>query len=342
MHAVSEIFRQAFLITGFVFVMMLVVEYVNVLTSGRWLEKIASGTFSQYFLCAILGAVPGCLGSFAVVAMYSHRVISLGAVIAAMVATAGDASFVMFSLVPQQALALHGLLLALAVPAGIFADLALGRRLTRQAGPCSGLELHAAAKCDCFPYGRILNQWRRCSPVRGVLAAGLTLFFLAVLFGGTGHGEWDWVRWTMLAAAAMALFITAVVPDHFLEEHLFAHIARKHVPRIFFWTLGALAAVHFIVDRYTFTWGGETGQWVLLTAACVIGLIPDSGPQIIFVTLFVRGAAPFSVLLANSIVQDGHGMLPLLAHSRRAVIGIKALKFVMGFGIGVLGIIFGY
>ena len=36
-----EVLRETILITGFVFVMMLVIEYVNVLTSGAWLSGLA-------------------------------------------------------------------------------------------------------------------------------------------------------------------------------------------------------------------------------------------------------------------------------------------------------------
>jgi hypothetical protein len=36
------VFNNALMITGFVFVIMLVIEYVNVLTSGEWQQKISA------------------------------------------------------------------------------------------------------------------------------------------------------------------------------------------------------------------------------------------------------------------------------------------------------------
>jgi hypothetical protein len=91
------LFTDALMITGFVGMMMLLVEYINVLTSGRWRQTIAQRQWAQYFLAAFLGVIPGCLGAFAVVAMYSHGVLTLGAVVAAMIAMAGDESFVMLA-----------------------------------------------------------------------------------------------------------------------------------------------------------------------------------------------------------------------------------------------------
>jgi hypothetical protein len=40
-------------------------------------------------------------------------------------------------------------------------------------------------------------------------------------------------------------------------------------------------------------------------------------------------------LLANSIVQDGHGMLPLLAYTIKDSILIKVFNYMIGLGIGV-------
>jgi len=48
------------------------------------------------------------------------------------------------------------------------------------------------------------------------------------------------------------------------------------------------------------------------------------------------------VLLANSIVQDGHGMLPLLADSRRDFLRVKLINFAVGLLIGLAGIVLGW
>jgi len=75
--AMIGVFNQALMITGFVFVMMLVIEYVNVLTSGAWQQRLASSAWGQYLFSALMGALPGCLGSFVVVAMHSHGMLPM-------------------------------------------------------------------------------------------------------------------------------------------------------------------------------------------------------------------------------------------------------------------------
>jgi hypothetical protein len=62
--------------------------------------------------------------------------------------------------------------------------------------------------------------------------------------------------------------------------------------------------------------------------AAVVGVIPESGPHLVFVALFASGVLPFSVLLASSAVQDGQGMLPLLAEPRVDLLRVKAISVV--------------
>jgi hypothetical protein len=367
----ADILRNSVMITGFVFVMMLVIEYVNVVTRGSWSRKLARNRAGQYVLAAVLGALPGCLGPFAIVAMFSHRVVGLGAVITAMIATSGDETFFMLALIPKQTLMLIPVLMATGIVAGMLTDSLSGRVRFLENVQCDGLVVHEGHEDSYLPRGRMVKQWRNCTPARGILAVVLILLLGAVITGqlsdhgnGSGilgepgtenieritediegqdhdpdravHDEWDWIRITLLVTSLLALFIVATVPDHFLDEHLWRHIAIRHVPRIFLWTFGALLVMHLLTSNLDIDLVGlvTRGQWFVLLAACLVGLIPQSGPHLIFVTLFAAGYIPISVLLANSIVQDGHGMLPVLAYSRRVFILIKAINLLFGLLVG--------
>jgi hypothetical protein len=48
------------------------------------------------------------------------------------------------------------------------------------------------------------------------------------------------------------------------------------------------------------------------------------------------------VLLASSIVQDGHGMLPMLAHSPREFLLVKAISLTAGLALGAAAMARGY
>ena len=335
-HESWEVAEHAMMITGFVAVMMVVIEYVNVLSQGVWMRVLAAGRFRQYLLAALLGAIPGCLGSFVAVSLYAHRRITLGAVVATMIATLGDATFVLLALSPGTALWLIPALAVLGVLGGWLTDLALPRWSTPDTD-CDACELpvHEDEPHQAWvPASRLLSQWRPPSPHRAILTVVVAAFALALVVGKIGPEEWDWIRITLLVVAVFGLFIALTVSDHFLDDHLWTHVLRAHVPRIFLWTLGALAAIHLaehFVDIEGFI---EGNKWIVLVAAVVVGLIPDSGPHMIFVTLFAGGKLPLSILISNSIVQDGHGAIPLLAHSRRDFLVVKLINAVIGGAIG--------
>jgi len=82
-------------------------------------------------------------------------------------------------------------------------------------------------------------------------------------------------------------------------------------------------------------------EWVGLLAV-FMGIIPESGPHMIFVMLYARGMIPFSILLASSIVQDGHGMLPLLSYTVKDSMLIKLFNLVFGIVIGLTFYLLGY
>lgn len=330
-----DVFEHTVMITGFVLMMMLAIEYINVQTRGVWQEDLRRSRFRQYLLGAFLGVVPGCLGTFTVVSLYSHRMVGFGALAAAMIATSGDEAFVMFALFPADALLLNAFLFLIALPAGYLADLLFrNRELLKREG--HGFALHEADICRCFHGATIRTQLRALTPQRALLLLLFGLFFTALLGGWIGPEAWNWKRVTFALGALFILFIVTTVPDHFLEEHLYEHVLKQHLLRIFLWTFAALLAVHLIegyVDAEA--WLREHPGTLLATAA-LLGIIPESGPHLLFSTMYAEGLLPFAVLLASSISQSGHGTLPLLAVSTRAFLALQGVAVATALAVGYL------
>jgi len=334
----GSVIGQSLNITGFVFVMMLLIDYLNVNTRGLQKGRLVRNRWGQYLVAVLLGATPGCLGAFLVVGMYTHRVVSMGALVAAMIATSGDEAFVMFALIPKQAVILSLALAVLGILAGILTD-----RFHRESfNQCDELTVHDDEQCQCFAHGRILSQLKEMSLARGALLLLLAAILAAVGGGYLGPGTWNWIRITILALTTLSIWIVGTVPEHFLEEHLWNHVAKKHLPRVFAWTFGALLLMYLLADFLNMDEFMRDDQWMVLLTATLIGLVPESGPHLVFLTLYSKGFVPFSILLASSIVQDGHGMLPLLAHSRRDFLYVKAINFTVGLGVGALALFLGY
>ena len=337
---VFQIFTRTIMITSFVLMMMLVIDYLNVQSKGVWNKKLQQKPYLQIFFAAILGMIPGCLGAFTVVSLFTHRVVSFAALVTAMISTFGDEAFVMFAMMPEKALILSLIVFVIAIVTGMLI-LFFSNYFPKKKENSFGFEYHDdEQKCICFPKGELLEQLKTMGFERALLISGLFLFSFFIITGKLGGHEWDWKRITFLIGSLFVLFIVSTVPEHFIKEHLWGHVIKKHLPRIFLWTFGAFVLI-YVLEGYLVIeqWISNNVIWMLVIAV-LIGIIPESGPHLIFLTLFVNGTIPFSILIASSIVQDGHGALPLLAESRKSFIYMKGINMIVGFIVGFIGLTF--
>ncbi len=325
--------KQTLMITAFVLFMMVVIEYINVQSRNVWAEKLQKSPFLQIIIAALLGITPGCMGAFTVVSLYTHRMMGMAGLVAVMIATSGDEAFVMFALFPGKALLLNGIMLAIAIAAGWVVHLFESKKTMDK---IHGFEVHQEDICRCFDKTIVLPQLKKITFERSLLIISTFLFTLMIIIGVLGPNEWNWKKITFLTGALFLLFVFFTVPNHFLKEHLYNHILKKHLLRIFLWTWGAFLALYYVESNLALTNLMENNQTVVLLIAVLMGIIPESGPHLFLVTLFSQNLLPFSILLANSIVQDGHGMLPLLAESRKDFLKVKAINMLIGLLVGYI------
>jgi len=346
----TSIFKHALMISFFVFVMMLLVDFIEMASKGRMSGIIKGGPWRQYTLASFLGATPGCLGAFMNVSLYVHGMISFGAIVGGMIATSGDEAFVMLAQFPGTALALFGLLFVFGIVFAWISDRIIPILGITTCESC--IDAHCE-EClpgtdiqekigDIFRPTNLLGNIQSLSFNRVLLLVLITSFLILITTGTRGPTTWDWKRITFISLSICTLYIIMVCPEHYLESHIWGHIIKKHLSRIFLWTLGSLLFVHWglalwNLDRFIH----EHMLWVLLIGA-LMGIIPESGPHLIFVMMYAQGLIPFSVLFTTSFVQDGHGMLPLLSYSLKDSVLIKVFNLTFGLAVGGILYAIGY
>ena len=299
-----EVLSTSIEITGLVLLMMALIELVNVSSSGKLVERLRHRPFLQIVIACLLGAVPGCAGGYAVVSLYAHNMLSFGALAGGMIATFGDEAFFLFVQSPRWGLVVTGILFALGVVSGTVLNL-IGRRGCKTDGG------------ECAPGGFAMATHR----VDG--AHDL------VIHGDVDrHGHSD---------ATMRGFKDKV--RHFFVEHLWNHIVRQHFLTVFLWTFGVLLFLKtfgWFLDFEALLQSNTWAKYLLLLAAVLVGFIPESGPHLVFIVMFLEGSIPFGVLLGNCVAQNGHAGLPLLAQSRRGFFLMKAVTMLLGLLCGAL------
>lgn len=356
------------MISSFVLVIMLILEFINIQSQGRWLGKLSNKKWGQYFFAAGLGLVPGCVGTFGIVSMYMHNFISFGALVTALSVTFGDEAFVMFALIPSTALKIVIIITIIGIITGILVDYFFKNVKFKTASKAHFEIHHHDVHGSFFDFRQLVYNVKQISFQRAALAGGVLLIILGIISGEFGHNHaahsievhndhgpdcdhavdsgfafaqvWGWEQISFLIIMLVGLFIILRANEHFLEAHFWKHIIKKHFLKIFLWTFGALLFIE-IFNTYLHwdEWISEN-QLIILLLAVAIGIIPESGPHLIFVTLFFNGAIPFSTLLASSIVQDGHGALPLFAESKKSFFMAKAINIFVGLLVGLLGLYF--
>lgn len=401
-HTVIDVLRNSVLITGLVLIMMLMIEYFNIHSHGRWFSLIKDSKIKQIFLGSLLGLVPGCIGGFATVSLYTHRLLSLGALVAMMISSSGDEAFVIMAMIPREGLILFGILFVISIITGIVVDYGICRKPQHDLCP-DDFQIHASAGENDRKIPSIfrLESYKvmlKPSKERIAILLGIALFIGAVIMGILAcghdhsaeaahgvetyvceHGHVHSVADTHNHAVADAhehghehshshvhshgdahihtnatlnilneksinivfaiisiitLFFTATANEHFIKDHLWNHVIKRHMVSIFLWTFGTLLVCNIGMQYLDIEHWISNNMLLVILLAVAIGVIPESGPHLIFVTLFAQGVLPFYVLLVNSIVQDGHSALPLLAESKMSFVKAKLINIAVGLIVG--------
>jgi hypothetical protein len=338
------VIKHAVMISFLVFLMMLFVDFINTATQGRILAVIQGEQMASYTLSSFLGSTPGCVGAFMNVSLYIHGMISFGALVGGMIATCGDEAFVMLTQFPGTTIFLFFLLFV----SGIFFTY-LSDKLIKlfQIAPCeSCLESHCELcmpnadgfqrHMDIFRITNLYYCFRHLSFIRTFILLMIISFLNLILIGILGPSGWGLKRITFISFAVCSLVIVLFTSDHYLHSHIWNHIIKRHLFRVFIWSFGALIFVHWGLSFWNLDTLVREHLVCVLFVAALVGIIPESGPHLIFVMMYAQGLFPFSVLFTTSFVQDGHGMLPLLSYSIGDSLLVKVFNLVFGIAMGIV------
>jgi hypothetical protein len=341
-------FRESIGITVIVFSTMILLDYFHAGLRERF-EKFFQGRFARPFLIAsLLGAAGGCTGAFISVSAYMRGIIGIGPVISAMIATLGDETYVMFAMIPGKTVLFLIALFVVGIAGGMLAEKTF-RLLKITLHPSCGKECHGpffhSEDTGCiFSLRTIRENLFRPSFAHCLLYAILVTFIVGFATGKFESDLWSFENALMIGLLVLNLFVITAASEHYLHEHVWKHLVKQHVGKIFLWTVGTLLIINLSLHFFNLSAFFAQKQnlvWILIFAA-LVGIIPESGPHIIFVTMFARHLIPFSIMLTNSMVQDGHGLLPLLSVSWKDAVKVKAFSFCFGLLVGLFLLLLGF
>ena len=186
---IIDIIRNTLMITSFVMVMMLLIEYINVVSKGNRIKNLQGSPGKQILIAALLGLVPGCLGGFVVVSLFTHNILNFGAMVACMIAAFGDEAFVMFAVIPETAILLSAIIFIIAIVTGFVVNIFV-KKFPTPFSPAH-FAIHASDHAHADMKGNWKHNLKHISFERAILMTGIVIVIVAILAGWFEHSHGD-------------------------------------------------------------------------------------------------------------------------------------------------------
>ena len=282
-------------------------EYFLNLDVGKLMAK---GGLWQVPTASCLGALPGCGGAVVVITAFSRGNVTLGAMVAALIGTMGDAAFLLLAKEPLTYLRLMSISIFAAIVSGWLVD-----RFHR--GELHNTEVN-------FLGHKIIGKLRKRDNFYMLLAIpGLLLGVMQLLqidiydFGMIAIG-------IGITGASLSILIWAISPVNAVtasKDHPFTRTAEE-TSFVTVWVI-----VAYISYEYSYSFLGldleglaDTGWIIVPLLAILVGFIPGCGPQILVTTMYLNGVVPFAALIGNAISNDGDALFPAIALTPRMAV----------------------
>lgn len=363
-------------VTVFVAAALLVFGYIDYRNQGEFVAFIEKSKKFQPVLGALLGLTPGCGGAIFIMPLFVKGSVSFGTVVATLIATAGDSAFLTISKVPLTFLAISAVSFVAAVLTGFLVDRAgLGEKLRlgiKHMKPAVVHEKHDSAASHSFEglhhighsegdeidillhhtghgvTGLAQKLTHRFFWVFWVLAAIGLVFGVGLLMGiESKYAYGIGVAGTLTSIAVTVLSRKFLRDDtHEESEHKLMSIREMFIHNaietsfVGTWVFVAYAVYAFAAaavggDAVILSWMTSAGLASVFVGV-LIGLIPGCGPQILFVSLYLKGVLPFAAVVANAVSQDGDALFPLLAIDRRSAWYASLITTIPALAVGLI------
>jgi hypothetical protein len=293
----------------------------------RWQPAIAS----------LLGALPGCGGAIIVVTQYTRGYASFGALVSVLVATMGDAAFLLIAREPATGLLVMGISLVAGTLCGMLIDLLHGRDFMRAA------KTDADGAADINLRTGFIPPWATSlwlALLGPGLVMGLLMAFQVDIDAVTGI-EGLTIGFGF-AGASFALLLWALSGNG--NSHILVSAATKGVGErvvidtnfVTAWVVMAFLGYEMSVYAFGTDVSVLFQSWapVMPLVGILVGFVPGCGPQIVVTSLYLAGAIPLSAQLSNAIANDGDALFPAIALAPRAALVATIYSAIPAFIVG--------
>lgn len=366
MSSAEEAFLHVGSMIGFFIVLF---GYINYKTNENFTYIITKNKKLQPLIGALIGAIPGCGGSLAIIPLYIQGKLSFGAIVASLIASMGDAAFILISANFKVYLIVTIVGLITGILTGYIVDIFnLEIKLNLRKKQVAPLTRGTSCACNhglSNTRENVKNQNSKIYKFAYLMThkVGYKIYLLILLIGfafmtiaHSGieneiiHSIHEFEEILAVLGILSSIIYTMcfkVVSNNYNidkdDRSSLKNILINGVAEISFiitWIFIAYLGYDFIVMLV----GGEEyiANLVLYTGigsvfiGALLGLIPGCGVQILLMSFYLKGNLPLGAVIANSISQDGDALFPIIALDKKSALWASIITTIPAILVGII------
>ncbi|MGX4599782.1 putative manganese transporter [Faecalimicrobium sp. JNUCC 81] len=366
MSSAEEAFLHVGSMIGFFIVLF---GYINYKTNENFTYIITKNKKLQPLIGALIGAIPGCGGSLAIIPLYIQGKLSFGAIVASLIASMGDAAFILISANFKVYLIVTIVGLITGILTGYIVDIFnLEIKLNLRKKQVSTLTRGTSCACN---HGlsnnreNVKNQNSKIYKFAYLMThkVGYKIYLLILLVGfafmtiahsGIENEIIHSIHELEEVLAVLGILSSIIYTMCFKVVSNNYNIDKDDRSSLKNILINGVAEISFIItwifiaylgyDFVVMLVGGEEyiANLVLYTGigsvfiGALLGLIPGCGVQILLMSFYLKGNLPLGAVIANSISQDGDALFPIIALDKKSALWASIITTIPAILVGII------
>tara|TARA_B110000495_G_C23006909_1_gene594958 strand:- start:8 stop:1132 length:1125 start_codon:yes stop_codon:yes gene_type:complete len=304
--SIFDAYTQVSVFVAFTLLLFFGFEHYLNIDVGKFMNN---GGVWQVPTASLLGAMPGCGGAVIAITAFAKGNIRLGAMVAALISTMGDAAFLLLAKEPVTYLKVMIISTTAAILTGWMVDRFHPGELYNS--EVNEIKINYIGKLRNRDFFYIMLAFP------GLILGCLQLMQITfpnsniILFFGVVGALFSIIIWSISPINAVSSF----------DDHPFTR-STEETSFVTVWVIVAylMYEYSFILFGLDLTSISDANLIYIPIIAIIIGFIPGCGPQILVTTLYLNGVIPFAALIGNAISNDGDALFPAIALTPRMAI----------------------
>tara|TARA_B110000967_G_C18897319_1_gene571707 strand:- start:744 stop:1868 length:1125 start_codon:yes stop_codon:yes gene_type:complete len=304
--SIFDAYTQVSVFVAFTLLLFFGFEHYLNIDVGKFMNN---GGVWQVPTASLLGAMPGCGGAVIAITAFAKGNIRLGAMVAALISTMGDAAFLLLAKEPVTYLKVMIISTTAAILTGWMVDRFHPGELYNS--EVNEIKINYIGKLRNRDFFYIMLAFP------GLILGCLQLMQITfpnsniILFFGVVGALFSIIIWSISPINAVSSF----------DDHPFTR-STEETSFVTVWVIVAylMYEYSFILFGLDLTSISDANLIYIPIIAIIIGFIPGCGPQILVTTLYLNGVIPLAALIGNAISNDGDALFPAIALTPRMAI----------------------